>query len=162
MHYEDAYKSLSALGWRIRPRTNRNRFIDGEVADRYKEIPKPIENFLSGISECVSPSEQSWFLCEADFAETSDASFSWNEWENMSLEAADGDTDLTTEITRFWSEYFPFYFSVDGEYQFYAASLRKEDFGVIVHGAEPEFEEVTKVFEDFSDFLEHLISNRSK
>ena len=73
----------------------------------------------------------------------------------MSLQAAAdaGDTVWQADIRRFWDAYIPVGLSVGGAYEYYA--IRVSD-GVVVHGAEPEFEEVEEAAASFFQLLTEL------
>ena len=81
-----------------------------------------------------------------------------NEFELLSLEAAMDDESWKSEITRWWDSYLPIVLSVENGYSFYAIDLTN-DKGAIVHGYEPEFEEVEKVANTLEEFLELIMSN---
>lgn len=89
------------------------------------------------------------------FLENEDDAFSWNSFEQMSLEAAEGDTNLENEVKLFWNAHLPIMMSVGGCYEYYAITLND---GNIVHGSEPEFEESSIVAESFADFLLKIVA----
>ena len=110
------------------------------------------------VKRCVTPNEKTWFICEDEFNNSSDTDFKWNEYELLSLEAAMGDDSWKSEITAWWDRHLPIVMSVDDGYSFYAIDLTN-DKGAIVHGCEPEFEEVEKVANTLEQFFELIMSN---
>jgi len=145
-------------GWMIvENETGEVRLNNGLLA-RYKEIPADYLRFLAAVSECVAPDEQTWFLCEQEYTGSSDAEFSWDEFERISLEAAAGDEAWTAEITAWWDRHLPIVMSVDGGYSFYAVELAT---GAIVHGSEPEFEEVDVVAPHLDAFYDYLMEHKN-
>ena len=88
------------------------------------------------------------------YAPQTDRAFQWNEWELISLEAAEGDSVWTDDIIGFWNGHLPIFASVNGGYSYYAISM--ED-GSIVHGFEPEFEKCEIVAASFNDFMKKVI-----
>jgi hypothetical protein len=104
----------------------------------------------------VNPKEDTWILCQADYEGRSGSTWAWNEFECMSLEAVGDDVALASQIVAFWDAHFPFYISVAGQYSYCAVSLDPDDFGTVVEGFEPEFEEVLVVADSFSEFIAAL------
>ncbi|RST59315.1 SMI1/KNR4 family protein [Siminovitchia terrae] len=145
-------------GWDITKKSGFQLNIDSSIISRYKEIPNNYLDFLSVVEKCITPNEKTWFICEDEFNNSSDAAFKWNEYELLSLEAAMDDYIWTSEITTWWDNYLPIVMSVDGGYSFYAIDLTN-DKDAIVRGYEPEFEEVEKVANTLEEFLELIMSN---
>lgn len=98
--------------------------------------------------EVVSADETSWFLCCDDYNGTSESAFKWNEFENLSLEAAGDDSEWKEEIRQWWDKRLPIIISVREGYSFYAIDLEGGN-GRIVRGEEPEFEEAEVVADSF-------------
>ena len=90
-----------------------------------------------------------WFLCEDDYNQTTDSAFRWNEFEVQSLEAAGTDEHLKSRIVKFWDQHLPIALSVKSQYAFLCIVLTPQDFGAIVCGHEPEYEDVEKVCGSF-------------
>jgi hypothetical protein len=147
---------LRRSGWAIEERPAQPVQLPPEVSRRYPRLPTALVEFLSGVVSCVNPAETAWFLCEADFHETDESAFRWNEWERMSLEASDGDDALRSDVLSFWNRHFPFFLSVAGGYSYYAIETSSENFGRIVKGREPEFEAAEVVAESFEQFFVRL------
>jgi len=117
--------------------------LSDSIVSRYKEIPQGYLEFLKNIKQCIAPSEKTWFICENEYNNNSDVAFKWNEFELLSLEAAENDKEWRAKIISWWDKHLPIVMSVHGGYSFYAINLTGNT-GSIVQGFEPEFEEVEK------------------
>lgn len=123
-----------------------------EVTARYKNIPKDWLKFMTQFSDITNDTDDMWFFtCENIF----DGGWSYNDFENMSLDAADGDEEWSSKIKEFWDNTLPIVMSVGGDYQYFAIKL---DTGKVVQGWEPEFEYPMVVADSFEDFLEKVIA----
>ncbi|MGH4124396.1 MAG: SMI1/KNR4 family protein [Clostridium sp.] len=143
--------------WDIVENENGTVNLCNEATGKYKVIPYEYLKFLKQIKQCISSSEKSWFLCEEEYNGGADIEFKWNEFENLSLEAAKDDVEWKSEIQKWWDRYFPILMSVDNGYSFYAIDMESEK-GLIVYGSEPEFEEVDIVADNFMEFLEMIVN----
>jgi len=144
-------------GWIITQKSNCHLDLDVSFITRYKVIPEEYLDFLRVMEQCITPDEKTWFLCESEYKNSSDADFQWNEFELLSLEAANEDDQWRSEITTWWNHYLPIMISVNGVYSFYAIDLSNE-IGAIVYGEEPEFEEIKKVANHLNEFMELIMS----
>ncbi|OAB26873.1 glucan biosynthesis protein, partial [Paenibacillus macquariensis] len=120
-------------GWDITDKSEYELNLNDSIASRYKEIPEGYLDFLKRVKECITPSEKTWFICEDEYNNNSDSAFKWNEFEVLSLEAAENDEKWKSEITSWWDKYLPIVMSVDDGYSFYAIDLTN-DIGAIVQG----------------------------
>lgn len=145
-------------GWTITKNPGHDVNLSSSFISRYKEIPNEYLDFLRVVTQCITPSEKTWFLCENEYNNRSDTEFKWNEFESLSLEAAMDDDKWRSEITAWWDHYLPIVMSVDGGYSFYAIDLTNEK-GAIVRGYEPEFEEVEKAANNLEEFFDFIMSN---
>jgi len=103
----------------------------------------------------VCQSEQtSWFLSEEDFFQTDESKFIWNEFEKISIEAAEDDEKLIQEVNEFWDLHLPIIFRVGGDYEYYAINISN---GSVVYSFAPYFEEAEEVAISFYDFLDKII-----
>lgn len=123
-----------------------------EYYSRYAGIPSEWICFIREYEDLSTAEEDAWFLT---FNSDDLGSFQHNEFEMMSLEAAEGDDDLTKEVQDFWDDHLVIVMSVGQGYEYYAIALKT---GEVVHGCEPEFEETTVVAASFSDFVDKLVS----
>lgn len=152
---ESLTKSLTEQGWKVEMQENTQ--IPTEIAQRYDSLPTDYIYFLRNMKACVNSAETVWMLCPDDFAPQGEDGFAWNEFEKMSLDAAEGDNIWTAEIKSFWNEHLPICLSLKDGYSYYALCLKD---GTIVTGEEPEFEETTEVAPSFRDFLQMLCNGK--
>ncbi|HWB06458.1 MAG TPA: hypothetical protein VG796_25765 [Verrucomicrobiales bacterium] len=150
---ESAIQNLASSGWRI-IKNDAGDSLPTQITERYPWIPKEVSDVLFNLREAVSPDETVWLLGGPDYSGTSDSSFAWNEWEQMSIEAADGDQEWIARITAFWNEHFPVAHSVGDGYAYFALTPN----GSVVTGREPEFEEPSPFAPGFTEFLLNLAS----
>jgi len=147
--------------WDIIEQSKTSLNLDEEVVTRYKGIPYEYMLFMKLVARCIAPSDKTWFICENEFNNKSETAFKWNEFELLSLEAAENDDGWKSDIAKWWNNYLPIVMSVDGGYSFYAIDVTSEA-GAIVRGYEPEFEEVEKVAGNLNEFFELIKSNSIK
>lgn len=147
--------------WDIEIKTDMKCVLNENITSRYDNIPLEYLEFLKTIKHCISPDEKSWFICEDEYNSTSDTVFRWNEFERLSLEAAENDEVWKEEIASWWDNYLPIIISVDNIYSFYAVDLKK-DVGAVVYGMEPEFEETEKVADNLYKFFDLIINSKIK
>lgn len=145
-------------GWDITSKSGPMLHLNSSMTSRYKELPMDYLAFLHEVERYVSPDEQTWFICEADFNGPLESAFKWNEFEMLSLEAAAGDSAWQSEITAWWEHHLPIVMSVKDGYSFYAIDLTT-DSGAIVRGFEPEFEEVDHIADSFGEFLAWMMAD---
>ncbi|ORL12636.1 hypothetical protein [Prescottella equi] len=138
-----AIARLRSAGWSFEPGPGHVR-----VPATLESAPAGQTAWASSFSRLSGPDDTTWFLSLGDYAEPSDDAFAWNEFETMSREAASGPEDEAA-ITEFWRRHRPILLSVRGPYSYLAI----RDDGVIVHGAEPEFEDATEVAPDLATLL---------
>jgi len=62
------------------------------------------------------------------------------------------------EIIEFWNQHIPILLSCRKFYCYFAISLLSENYGQIIFGSEPEFEEPEFVANDFLEFMTKLTS----
>jgi len=144
-------------GWDITLKSESGLELGDSIISRYKEIPPNYVEFLKRVKQCIAPNEKTWFICEDEYNNNSNIAFKWNEFELLSLEAAENDKEWKTEIVSWWDKHLPIVMSVDEGYSFYAIDLN-DNIGSIVQGFEPEFEEVEKIANNIEDFLELIIT----
>ena len=156
MKRADIIRRLEKQGWKVAKRSGRSLRLPIEVVVRYPKLPPTLTEFLGGLSSCENQTQTAWFLCEADYDGTSGAAFRWDEWERISLEAAEDDAGLVDAVREFWNEHLPFLLSVRDGYAYFAVRTAADGFGQVVTGCEPEFEEVSPVAGTFEEFLSLL------
>ncbi len=141
-------------GWNTKWNEKQGKCLPEAITNRYGNISDEWMEFIHNISCMISPDETTWFLCAEDFAREGEAAFRWNEWECISLESADGDTEWQNEIKDFWNYHLPIVMSVKDGYSYYAIAIKD---GAVVYGTEPEFEECEIVAGSFVDFMEKIV-----
>lgn len=143
-------------GWSV-VRSNEKRELPKEIIERYKNLPNDWLDFAQYFEDCVNGDSNIWFLCSYNFED--DSAFRWNEFELISLEAAEGDEDWQADIREFWNNYLPIAMSVGGDYHYYAICTKT---GEVFEGWEPEFEEPEICAASFTDFITRIISGEIK
>ena len=122
------------------------------VLQRYPNIPDDYLAFISRLRSCHSPTDTTWLLAPADYQTHTKAAFAWNEFEQLSLEAACRPEE-TQAIQAFWQCHCPIILSVQPHYAYFAIDLHPHRHGNIVFGCEPEFETTTVIAADFAAFI---------
>lgn len=143
-------------GWGV-VRSNEKRKLPKKIIERYKKLPKDWLDFAQYFEDCVNGDNNIWFLCPYNFED--DSAFRWNEFELISLEAAEGDEDWQADIREFWDNYLPIAMSVGGDYHYYAICTKT---GEVFEGWDPEFEEPEICTASFTDFITRIISGEIK
>jgi hypothetical protein len=141
-------------GWHIKTAEIDVETLPDDVKDRYN-IPTEYKNFLESVKTCINKEENIWFLCTDDYLENSEDAFRWNEFELISLEAADEDIALRDSVKSYWDNHLPIIMNVKDDYAYYAIDMNTRK---IVKGNEPEFEETTIVADNFEEFIGKIIA----
>lgn len=148
---EEFLTYMKEQGWIVELNEKREEHrLPQVIRERYISVPQQWMDFISAVKSLINDDDTSWFLCGDDFDLQKEHSFRWNEWEIISLESAESDTEWETKIREFWNIHLPIIMSVEGGYSYYAISMEN---GSIVYGNEPEFEECKVVANSFEDFL---------
>lgn len=149
---------LEQNGWNIAKNANREDSFSNEILKKYSGLPAEYVELIEEYKIISSADDTTWFLCSNDYNSESEAAFKWNEFENMSLEAAEGDAGWQKEIKEWWQDKLPIILSVGGGYSYYAIDTGNG--GKIINGCEPEFEKTDIVAENFSDFIDQVIKGQ--
>ena len=152
----DSTKALVTKGWTVVARPKHRFALPSDLANRYRTLPDEVLAILSGIDCCIAPDEKAWLNCQPEFDGTSDSEFKWNEFECMSLEAAEGDKDFEREIRAFWDSHIPVYMSVRDGYSYVAVCTKGDSVGKLFEGCEPEFEVAIQIADKLTEFLANL------
>lgn len=147
----DYLKNIEAGGFFVIPREE-TKELPADLLKRYNNIPVEYLNFLKLFEQITNQEESSWFNSIEDFNGESDTGFEWNEFELQSLDALADDEDEVENIKSFWNNHIPILMSVT-EYEYLAICLEPDKYGEIIHGVEPEFEETTKVCDNFEQLM---------
>jgi len=145
-------------GWKISFRNNSETNLPQNIIERYI-IPEEYKAFLTIVEKCINSEGNMWFFCNNDYLRNEENSFRYNEFEIISLDAADGDDELINGIKNYWNEHLPIIFNVNGEYEYYAINIEDQK---IVYGFEPEFEESIIVANNFIEFMDKIIRGEIK
>ena len=148
---------MEKQGWTVEMNEEQEFCLPEPMKSRYAGCPESWVRFVSIVKSMVRKDERAWFLCAEDYDMQGDKAWQWNEWELLSLEAAENDTAWKDEIRKFWNGHLPIFLSLENGYAYYAISMKD---GSVVYGAEPEFEECETVADSFEDFMERVISGR--
>ena len=147
---------LKENDWIVELNTNKFDYKENSILNKYNDIPITFINILKEYSNISSKDDTTWFICEKDYLDESEDAFRWNEFELMSLEAAEEDEKWKIEIKDWWRKKLPFIMSVSGGYSYYAIDL-EENKGTIIFGREPEFEDAIVVAKNFDEFIEKIV-----
>lgn len=149
----EALAGLSAAGWRVTPASGPR-----PAAERLAGAPAEFVEWASSFSSASNTAETAWFLSAEDYSAPvqSDSvrsgrdtdAFGWDSFRLLSLEAASTPAEALG-VEEFWRSHWPLLISVAGHYEFFA--VRSD--GAVVHGQEPEFEDVTVVAGSLAEFL---------
>ena len=148
----DYLKIIEEAGFLV-TRRNEHKGLSDNILSRYKKIPTEYLNFLNQFETITNKEDNVWFVSIEDFNEETETDFTWNAFELMSLEAFEEDKEESERIRKFWDNHIPILMSVR-EYEYLAICLTEDRFGEIVHGIEPEFEEVSKVCNNFEELID--------
>jgi len=171
MHAAEVNAFLKALvdaGWNV-ARKDTPLSISPAVRDRHSALSDDYRQFLQAFTCCANASDNAWFLSEDDFNaddlhRKNVSMFRWDEYEQMSLEAAAGDAQEEDRIRRFWDAHLPIALAVHSDYAYLALCTDSEHFGSVVSGCGPEFEDsahkisdsLTEFVQRFTEFAGHL------
>lgn len=140
---------LQEAGWTCEPPLSTE---DG-VPSALHTAPDTVIRWVSSFSQLSNADETVWFLSRHDYSTGAEDAFAWNEFEQLSIQAATTDDELVA-VARFWERHLPILLSVRGGYEYLAV----RDDGAVVHGTEPEFEEAVVAFSHFEDLLRYIIA----
>ncbi|WP_091037506.1 hypothetical protein [Microbacterium oxydans] len=140
---------LEEAGWTGEPPLSTE---DG-VPSALRTAPDTVIRWVSSFSQLSNADETGWFLSRHDYSTGAEDAFAWNEFEQLSIQAATTGDELVA-VSRFWKRHLPILLSVRNGYEYLAV----RDDGAVVHGTEPEFEEAVVAFSHFEDLLRYIIA----
>lgn len=155
--FKNFYEWLKQQNWQITLNEENKVKLNKEFTNRYPNINNEYMEFLKYFVEIVSEDEKTWFICSSEYNNISESAFRWNEFEELSLEAAEDDNEWKEEIRQWWDKKLPIIMSLRDGYSFFAIDL-EENCGNVVRGEEPEFEEAEVVANDFFEFIDKVIN----
>ncbi len=126
--------------------------LPAALLQRYPNLPADYVAFISRLRCCHMRSDTTWLLTPADYQTHAEAAFAWNEFEQLSLEAA-CKPEETQAILAFWQRHCPIMLCVAPHYAYFAIDLHPHHHGNIVFACEPEFETTTVIAADFAAFI---------
>lgn len=91
-----------------------------------KATPLSFQAFIQSFKELSSEKEDAWFLSYSHYlASKEEGDFSWNEYEQLSLQTAeeDGDAEEMAFLGEFWNSYLPFAYSIRNGYSYLAIGV---------------------------------------
>lgn len=161
MSINELYNRLAMTGYNVIKR-DMPASLSKDFKERYRDIPKAYLDFLNGFVLVTNQEDTAWFNTIEDFNGTSDSSFRWNEFEEMSLEVFVDDAEETARIRKFWDCHLPIALSVKDGYKYLCLGLSAEDFGRVYYGEEPEFEDSAElVCNSFDELIQRLCMDGS-
>ena len=134
-HYLSALSDLN--GWKSELLTWREP-LPSHVMSRYPAIPEDYLEFVETTKSVIAPGDIAWLVTTRVFAGKAGVAYAWNEWEQQSIEAADGHPSLKAGVHKFWDKHLPVLMSVKSGYAYFALDM---DTFQVVCGEEPEYEE---------------------
>jgi len=142
-------------GWHTELYDNPLDTLPEVVAPWLTEENAPLTEFLRRV-RCMENSRQTvWILTAEDYEGDESKVFRWDEFRQISLEAAYDDEERE-DVERFWSRYLPVCMSVGDGYEYYAV----DDCGEMIHGWEPMFEDAERLDGDFESVIEDILRER--
>lgn len=151
---EDFLGLLEAAGWAVASAGDGGgNGLNESFRRRYPRIPDDYLKFLRRVASCVHASGRIWFLCADYYNGAGRTPETWNEFEQLDLEAAGDDERWAAETRSFWDDHLAFLMSARGDYAYLAFRVSGESFGSVVDGYDVDFQGVTDVAPDFDAFV---------
>jgi len=146
--------ALQRSGWVIELKETPSLELPAKIVDRFPYFPGDLHMFLNVVKSCVNARQTAWLLCEDDYnGENSRSAFSWDDFERMSVQAAQGQPDWLGEIDQFWRRYLPIAQSVQSGYAYLAMDMSDPNTSTVIYGREPEFEEPGYICGSFEQLI---------
>ena len=156
--------SLLQKGWLLKPLAETQEDYSSAESKRVlaliKATPLNFQTFIQSFKELSSRREDAWFLSYLDYlASNEEGGFSWNEYEQLSIQAAeeDGDDEEIAFLSEFWNSYLPFAYSIRNGYSYLAIGVSGINKGKIIYGREPMFEEFSIEADSFEELLDSFV-----
>lgn len=129
---------------------------DNRVINLIKATPPDFQTFIQSFQELSGKGEDAWFISYSDYLSCNESGFSWNEYEKLSIQAAEenGDDEEKAFLTKFWNSYLPFAYSLKNGYSYLAIGVSGENKGKIIYGQEPVFEDFSIEADSFEELLD--------
>ena len=156
--------SLLQKGWLLKPLAETQEDYPSAESNRVlaliKATPLNFQAFIQSFKELSSRREDAWFLSYSDYlACNEEDGFSWNEYEQLSIQAAEEDEDdeEIAFLSEFWNSYLPFAYSIRNGYSYLAIGVSGINKGKIIYGREPMFEEFSIEADSFEELLDSFV-----
>ncbi|MBL1409908.1 hypothetical protein [Sphingobacterium faecale] len=130
--------------------------LSEQFLGRYPKLPREYADFVESFSLLSNKSDTTWFNSAGDFNGKEEGGFRWDEFEQQSLVAFDGDTVGQEQVRDFWNHHIPIVLSVKNGYSHFSMGVGDHNLGKIYFGEEPDYEEVEWVADSFLAFMEAL------
>ena len=161
MHHAEFINTLVNKGWIVERNDAGVDHSKIDLGERIDKTSGEFKSFISSFSLLSAREDDRWFLSLRDYLKSDNAEgFVWNEFEVQSLEAAEGEDEIS-EIMAFWNKHLPFMLSVKNSYAYFAIILDGPDKGKIVMGSEPMYEQVSVVAANLPSFFQWFINAES-
>jgi len=144
--------ALERVGWKVIRREKKASLPDA-ILERYGWVARGALDLVCEIEVAESADQKAWILSAGDYSGTSGSAFAWNEWELLSLNAAEDDEDWKAQISEFWDEHFPLFMSVKSGYAYFAIERQG---GAVVVGEEPDFGEASPLAASVAELLQMI------
>ncbi len=93
---------MKEQGWTVERNEEQRFCLPEPMKSRYTGYPESWGEFVSIVKSMIRGDERAWFLCSEDYDMQGDKVWQWNEWELLSLKAAENDAAWKDEIRKFW------------------------------------------------------------
>lgn len=147
---------LSQNGWKLKLKDIPSIDFDGEIFKRHPNLPTDFAEFLSIVAYCANSTGNIWFVTGPSHCNDPKNTIPWNCYEKMSIEAFSkyNQYDELPWIKEFWDAHLPFLISEKYGFAYLAIGTGVGNYGEIVRGREPEFEEAVTIYSSFTEFCE--------
>lgn len=158
---------LTQYDWICKEAKNKKMITEFPEPQRMRitGLPASLTNLIMSYDLLANKNDTVWFITyELLLAEQDENSFSWNEFEKESLNAAISQNDMA-KVSEFWSNHFCFIMSVKSGYIHISIVTKGENKGQIVWGEEPQYEDINvlaKTYDEFFSILTKHISGVKK
>ncbi len=129
------------------------------VLGRYALGPEAqVWSWITSFDRLIAQDERQWFLSHRDFTNADpESAFRWDEFEQMSLDAAGEDQAWRDAIGRFWRQHLPLYVDVRSGYRTLLARIEQGECIGIYDSLEPAFEEVSLFAESIDEMHRRIV-----
>lgn len=146
---------LRSQGWLHEPAIDTTSW---PLPARYAAIPDELTHFQQAFGRLERADGRMWFLSARDYSELPDEGFAWNAFEQISIEACEGQPELLATVSAFWTAHLPVFLSVANRYEYVAMCLHGPNAGNYVLGTEPEFEETRRIAASLPEMVDWVLA----